>query len=222
MLGSYLKYLLQRKSKYKVHSPFVYELMTKVLYDKGPNRDYDTMMRISRLLDGKRYATRRRRKEGRLLYRLVNFLEPEAVVSFGTLSALNTTALALGNLQTKVYLDHSSSFLETMNSMGVVNVNLLRRDKPEQEQLERLSLDFVFFGLNDFGEDTWNKLEEAYAQANEETVLIFEGIHHSHRTEAAWAAIKADDDVTLSIDVYSLGLVFFREGMEKQDFVLKY
>jgi hypothetical protein len=109
--------------------------MTKVLYDKGPNIDYDTMLRISRLLDGKRYATRSRRKEARLLYRLVNYLEPEAVVSFGTLSALNTTALALGNLQTKVYLDHSADFLETMYSMGVVNVNLLRRDKPEQEQL---------------------------------------------------------------------------------------
>ena len=143
-------------------------------------------------------------------------------MSFGTLSALNTTALALGNLQTKVYLDHSADFLETMYSMGVVNVNLLRRDKPEQEQLERLSLDYVFFGLNDFGEDTWNKLEEAYAQANEETVLIFEGIHHSGRTEEAWEAIISDEDVTLSMDLYSVGIVFFREGIEKQDFVLKY
>lgn len=148
-----LKYLLQRKSKYKIHSPFVYDFMTKVLYDKGSNRDYDTMLRISRLLDGKKYPSRSRRKEARLLYRLVDYLEPETVVLFGTLSALNTTALALGNLQTKVYLDHSADFLETMNSMGVVNVNLLRRDKPEQEQLQRLSLDFVFFGLNDFGED---------------------------------------------------------------------
>ena len=222
MVLSYLKYLLQRKSKYSVHSPFVYDFMTKVLYDQGTNRDYDTMLRISRLLDGKKFPVRTRRKEARLLYRLVNYLEPEAVVSFGTLSALNTTALALGNLQTKVYLDHSADFLDTMNSMGVVNANLLRRDKPEQEQLERLSLDFVFFGLNDFGEDTWNKLEEAMVQANEETVLIFEGIHHSSRTEAAWEAIIADEDITLSIDVYSVGIVFFREGIEKQDFVLKF
>ena len=104
----------------------------------------------------------------------------------------------------------------------MVIVNLLRRDKPEQEQLERLSLDYVFFGLNDFGEDTWNKLEEAYAQANEETVLILEGIHHSRRTSDAWEAIIADEDVTLSMDLYCVGIVFFREGMEKQDFVLKY
>jgi len=222
MLGSYLKYLFQRKSKYKVHSPFVFDFMTKVLYDNGSNRDYDTMLRISRLLDGKKYPNFVRRKKARFLYRMVNYFEPQVVVSFGKLSALNTTALALGNLLTKVYLDQSSDFLETMVSMGVVNVNLLRRDKPQEEQLERLNLDFVYFGLNDFGDDNWNKLEETLAQANDETILVFEGIHHSSRIEDAWEAIKADEDVSLSIDIYSFGMVFFREGMEKQHFVLKY
>lgn len=217
-----IKYLLQRKSKYKIHSPFVYDFMTKVLYDKGSNRDYDTIMRISRLLDGKKYSTRSRRKEARLLYRLVNYFEPETVVTFGRLSALNISALALGNLQTKVYLEHSVDFLETLNSMGVVNVGLLQRDEPEEEQFEHLNMDFVFFGMEDFGEDTWNNLEDGMAQANEDTVLVFEGIHHSYHTEAAWEAIKADEGVTLTMDLYSVGIVFFREGIEKQDFVLKY
>ena len=53
MIVSYLKYLLQRKSKYKIHSPFVYEFMTKVLNDSGSNRDYDLMLRVSLLIDGK-------------------------------------------------------------------------------------------------------------------------------------------------------------------------
>ena len=35
-------------------------------------------------------------------------------------------------------------------------------------------------------------------------------------------SIIADEDVTLSMDLYSVGIVFFREGIEKQDFVLKY
>ena len=56
MVGSWLKYLLQRKSRYKVHSPFVYDFMCKVLNDSGSNRDYDLMLRISRLVDGKRFA----------------------------------------------------------------------------------------------------------------------------------------------------------------------
>ena len=221
MVGG-LKYLWQRKSEYSIHSPFVYDFMKKVLYDRGSNRDYDLMVRISRLLDGKKYPTRRRRKEGRLLYRLVRYLEPETVLTFGQLSALNTSALALGNLQTKVYLEQSSDFLETLNSMGVVNVSLIRHDGNEEEQFERLNTGFVFYTLDDFGDDTWNNLEDGFGTVDEETVLVFEGIHHSRHTEAAWEAIKANEDVTVTMDLYCIGIVFFREGIEKQDFVLKY
>ncbi len=222
MLGSYLKYLMQRKSKYSIHSPFVYDFMVKVLYDNGSNRDYDLMLRVSHLVDGKRFATRSRRKQARFLYRLVGYLEPETVLSFGKVSALNTSALALGNLQTKVYLEQTTEFLETLSSMGVVNVNLIHPDADEEEQLERYNTGFVLYGLEDFGEDNWNNLEDGMAQADDDTVLVFEGIHHSRRTEAAWEAIKEGEGVTLTMDLYTMGLVFFREGIEKQDFVLKY
>lgn len=222
MARSYLKYLLQRKTEFSIHSPFVYEFMKKVLYDRGTNRDYDLMLRISRLLDGKNFSTRSRRKQARLLYRLVRYMEPETVLTFGRLSALNTSALALGNLQTKVYLEQSPDFLESLNSMGVVNVNLIRHDGDEEEQFERLNTGFVFFGLDDFGDDTWNNLEEGFGEVDEDTMLVFEGIHHSRHTEAAWEAIKASEDVTLTMDLYCIGVVFFREGIEKQDFVLKY
>ena len=222
MLGSYLKYLVQRKSKYSIHSPFVYEFMTKVVNDSGSNRDYDTLLRISRLLDGKNYPNRRRRKQARMLYRLVRYLEPETVLTFGRLSALNTSALALGNLQTKVYLEESADFLETLNAMGVVNVSHIRRDGDEEEQFERLNTGFVYYSLDDFGDDTWNNLEDGFGEVDEDSVLIFEGIHHSRHTEAAWEAIKASEGVTVTMDLYCFGLVFFREGIEKQDFVLKY
>lgn len=222
MARSYLKYLLQRKTEFSVHSPFVFDFMKKVLYDRGTNRDYELMLRISRLLDGKKFSTRSRRKQARLLYRLVRYMEPETVLTFGRLSALNTSALALGNLQTKVYLEQSPDFLETLNSMGVVNVSLIRHDGNEEEQFERLNTGFVFYGLDDFGEDTWNNLEDGFGEVEEDTVLVFEGIHHSRHTEAAWEAIKASEGVTLSMDLYCIGIIFFREGIEKQDFVLKY
>ena len=110
---------MKRKSEYKIHSPFVYDFMRKVLNDHGTNRDYDTIYRIARLLDKRKHISYNQRKQSRLLYRLVRYFEPESVVSFGKLSALNTSALALGHLQTKVYLEESDDFLETLNSMGI-------------------------------------------------------------------------------------------------------
>ena len=112
MISSWLKYLLQRKSKYNIHSPFVFDFVTKVLNDHGSNRDYDTIMRIGRLLDKKKHISFAKRKRSRLLYRVIQHYEPDSVVSFGSITALNATALALGNLQTKVYLEQSEDFLD--------------------------------------------------------------------------------------------------------------
>ena len=222
MISSWLKYLLQRKSKYNIHSPFVFDFVTKVLNDHGSNRDYDTIMRIGRLLDKKKHISFAKRKRSRLLYRVIQHYEPDSVVSFGSITALNATALALGNLQTKVYLEQSEDFLETLNAMGVINVRLIQPAEFDSEHFRRLNTGFVFFGRDSFEDDTWDYLADCLNYKTADSVFIFEGIHHNCDIEDAWEEIKADEDVSVTFDLYSIGMVFFREGIEKQDFVLKY
>lgn len=222
MIGSWIDYLMKRKSEYKIHSPFVYDFMRKVLNDHGTNRDYDTIYRIARLLDKRKHISYNQRKQSRLLYRLVRYFEPESVVSFGKLSALNTSALALGHLQTKVYLEESDDFLETLNSMGVVNVSLIQPAEFDSEHFKRLNTGFVFFSRDSFEEDTWDYLADCLSHKTSESVFVFEGIHHDRDMQDAWEEIKANEDVSVTFDLYCVGLVFFREGIEKQDFVLKY
>jgi len=222
MISSWLKYLLQRKSKYNIHSPFVFDFVTKVLNDHGSNRDYDTILRIGRLLDKKKHISYAKRKRSRLLYRVIQHYEPDSVVSFGSINALNATALALGNLQTKVYLEQSEDFLETLNAMGVINVRLIQPAEFDSEHFRRLNTGFVFFGRDSFEDDTWDYLADCLNYKTTDSVFIFEGIHHNRDIEDAWEEIKANEDVSVSFDLYSIGMVFFREGIEKQDFVLKY
>ena len=222
MITSYLKYRLTRKNEFHIHSPFVYGFATKVLNDKGSNTDYDLILSISRLLDGKNYLTYRRRKQSRLLYRLVRYFEPDSVVSFGKLSALNTTSLALGDLLTRVYLEESVDFLDTMNSMGIINVNLIQPAEFDSEKFKQLNTGFVFFSQNAFEDTTWDYLVDCLSHKTSESVFIFEGIHHNRDMEDAWERIIGNEDVSLTIDLYDIGLVFFKLGFEKQDFVLKY
>ena len=222
MIGSYLKYLWQRKSEYSIHSPFVYDFMRKVLNDSGSNRDYDTIYRIGRLLDKRKYINYNLRKQSRLLYRMIRYFEPDSAVSFGSLTALNTAALALGHLQTKVYLEESEDFLETLNSMGIVNVRLIQPEEFDSEHFRKLNTGFVFFGRDSFEDDTWDYLADCMNYKTVDSVFVFEGIHHNRDMEDAWEEIKANEDVSVTIDLYCIGMVFFREGIEKQDFILKY
>jgi hypothetical protein len=222
MVTSYLKYLWKRKSEYSIHSPFVYDFMRKVLNDSGSNRDYDTIYRIARLLDKRKHIYYNLRKQSRLLYRMVRYFEPDSVVSLGHMSALNATAMALGHMQTKVYLEQSESFLETLNSMGVVNVNLIQPEEFDSWRFKRLNTGFVFFSRDSFEEDTWDYLVDCLNYKTADSVFVFEGIHHNRAMEDAWEEIKANEDVSVTFDLYCVGMVFFREGIEKQDFVLKY
>ena len=52
-------------------------------------------------------------------------------------------------------------------------------------------------------------------------MYVMEGIHHDQKKERFWHTICDCPDVTLTIDLYDKGLFFYREGMEKQHFVLK-
>ena len=213
--------MFQRKSEYSIHSPFVYDFMRKVLNDSGSNRDYDTIYRIARLLDKRKHISYSLRKQSRLLYRLVRYFEPDSVVSFGHMSALNATAMALGHMQTRVYLEQSETFLETLNSMGVVNVNLIQPEEFDSRRFRHLNTGFVFFSRDSFEEDTWDYLTDCLNYKTSESIFVFEGIHHNRAMEDAWEEIKENEDVSVTFDLYCVGVVFFREGIEKQDFILK-
>ena len=214
--------MFQRKSQYSIHSPFVFDFMRKVLNDSGSNRDYDTIYRIARLLDKRKHINYRLRKQSRLLYRMVRYFEPDSVVSFGHMSALNATAMALGHMQTRVYLEQSETFLETLNSMGVVNVNLIQPEEFDSRRFRHLNTGFVFFSRDSFEEDTWDYLTNCLNYKTSDSIFVFEGIHHNRDMEDAWEEIKENEDVSVTFDLYCVGVVFFREGIEKQDFILKY
>lgn len=64
-------------------------------------------------------------------------------------------------------------------------------------------------------------LEEYLADRSQGTMWVAKDIHQDRKNEEAWNTICAHPDVTLTIDFYQEGWVFFREGMEKQDFVLR-
>ncbi|OYQ43407.1 hypothetical protein CHU92_03465 [Flavobacterium cyanobacteriorum] len=63
--------------------------------------------------------------------------------------------------------------------------------------------------------------EQAVPNMGKNKVCIIGNIHSSAATEKAWSTIKNDPRVTVTIDAYYMGLVFFRHGQAKQHFVIR-
>ena len=72
-------------------------------------------------------------------------------------------------------------------------------------------------------EDLTNYFNTTLKKINTQSILIFDDIHDSKEMEVSWEEIKMHKEVKLTIDVYKLGIVFFRqEQLEKENFIIRF
>ncbi|MBY0245198.1 MAG: hypothetical protein K2Q03_07080 [Sphingobacteriaceae bacterium] len=63
--------------------------------------------------------------------------------------------------------------------------------------------------------------EQIKSHTNENTLLIFKGMYREQNSKTDWQAIKKDPAVTITIDLFWLGLVYFKKGRVKANYKLK-
>ena len=169
-------------------------------------------------------------KYGELLFRLVNRFEPKNILELGTSIGISTLYLSLANTKTKVTTIEGCE--ETAKVAGRVfekanlkNIEIVVNnfDKVLPEILKNTDkLDFVFFDGNHRREPTLNYFEQCVSKAHNDTVFIFDDIHWSNDMTSAWEEICKHPKTVATIDLFFFGLVFFRQEMKKQNFVINF
>ena len=127
-IKAYLKFLWNSKNEHGVHSPFVFNLLTKCFYDKKSKPEYAILKNYRKsLLENKNFIevtdfgagskvfkSNRRQiskiaktagispKRAELLFRVTNYFQPATILEIGTSLGLATSALALGNTNANV------------------------------------------------------------------------------------------------------------------------
>jgi predicted O-methyltransferase YrrM len=183
-----------------------------------------------RVWDVAKYAAKAP-KYGRLLFRLVNYFQPKTVLELGTSLGLSAAYLASARSGTTVItlegcpeISHIAS--DTFRNLGLDNVKLVTGnfdDTLGPALLQLPGLDMAFIDGNHRKEPTLRYFSQCLTQVHNDSVLIFDDIHWTKEMENAWLAIKAHPAVTLTIDLFFMGMVFFkREFKEKQHFILRY
>lgn len=82
-------------------------------------------------------------------------------------------------------------------------------------------VDFVFFDANHQYEPTLAYFHQCLPYIHENSCFVFDDIHWSKEMEKAWETIQSHPDVTVSLDFYQVGVVFFRKGQAKEHFILR-
>lgn len=240
-----------------VHSPFVFEFITRVLNDVNYYGCYDaieqlriTLLKNNSLVEledfgaGSRvHASYKRRvseiarsslkpkKFARLLFRLVQYYQPSTVLELGTSLGITTVYLASANPAIPVTTMEGAKAVaaiakEHFRQLSLHNISLVEGNFDctlPKFLFNRQHVDFVYIDGNHRKEPTLRYFDWLLKKAHAGTILVFDDVHWSKEMEEAWETIKAHPRITLSIDLFFIGIVFFREEQKiKQDFVIRF
>ncbi len=169
---------------------------------------------------------------GRLLFRLIQRFQAKTIIDLGTSLGLTTAYTAEA---TKPYGGHVTTFegcaetaavaRQNFDQLGQQNVTIVVGNLDETLATGIASLgqvDFVFFDANHRYDPTVRYFETCLHHIHNDTVFVFDDIHWSDEMEQAWAYIQKHPSVTVTIDLFWVGLVFFRSEQPREDFILRF
>ncbi len=169
-------------------------------------------------------------RQAQLLFRLARYMDAEHVLELGTSFGISTLYLGMGASEGMVHTiegcpqtfriaQHHFEQLDQRNIQPVLGS--FRTRLPEV--LQRMPrIDLAFLDGHHAKEPTLDYFEQCLAKAHNNTVLVLDDIHWSRGMEEAWQEVKAHPQVTVTIDLYNMGLVFLRREQAPEHFVLRY
>ena len=87
--------------------------------------------------------------------------------------------------------------------------------------MEKINLAFI--DGNHRKEPTLHYFSELLKKSTNDSIFIFDDIHWSSEMEEAWNLIQQHDSVTLTVDLFFIGLVFFSTDFKvKQHFTIRF
>ncbi len=170
-------------------------------------------------------------KYAQLLFRMINFYRPGTVVELGTSFGITTSYLASGIDHAKIYTCEGAASIaalaqQTFDGLQIKNVNLLQGDFANTLPSLFSSItqvDLAFVDGNHRKEPTLQYFQQLLEISSPSTILIFDDIHWSSDMEAAWLQIQQNTAVTLTIDLFFIGIVFINPDFKvKQHFIIRF
>ena len=171
------------------------------------------------------------KKFAQLLARMVQYYKPATVLELGTSLGITTSYLAKANENTSVITMEGSSAIaaiaqKNFKELQIKNIRLVQGDfaKTLQPLLnETGKIDFAFIDGNHRKEPTLDYFSKLLNFSTPSTILIFDDIHWSEEMEAAWSAIQQHSLITLTIDLFFIGIVLLNPDFKvKQHFNIRF
>jgi predicted O-methyltransferase YrrM len=170
------------------------------------------------------------KKYGELLAGLSKEFGRNSVIEFGTSLGISTMYMGEANLGATIYTMEgcpsiSEIALKNFSEAGLTNIRLhtgsFENVLPVLENLH-IRPGLVYIDGNHRKSPTIEYFNRMAELSDKETVIVIDDIYSSREMGEAWREIKENKKVSFTIDIFRMGIVFFREGMTRSDYIIRY
>ncbi len=137
---------------------------------------------------------KRAKKINRLLYRIINDRQPADIVLLGNMAPVTQAYIKAGTGQATIH--HNLKNLPT-------NLDTVIIDTKSGAELKE-----------------W--LNQCFPRVNEHTLIILKNIYDTDGMKTVWTEVKANPKVTVTVDLFKIGLIYFRKGQVREDFWIRF
>lgn len=168
-------------------------------------------------------------KVSRLLARLIKFNEAKTIVELGTSFGLNTLYLASKSNSSVITFEGSNDIADVaitnFEHFDNTNIELISGniDVTLPKFLDaRINIDFVYIDANHRYIPTMEYFNALIKRMHDDSIMVLDDIYWSKEMTQAWEEIKRHPQVTHSIDLFSIGIVFFKPELVKTNYRLMF
>ena len=184
----------RKRCGYGIHSPFAFQLVTGVIYEKGEYYDYEKLSQLDTCRSGLRL------KDLRLLFRVVNHHQPATSWILGKTSKVTVSYLKAGKKHCDWRYMNTSQFIPSSSD----------------------ALTPVAFVYCDLSRYDVSSLSQIIDYADGSSLFVFHGIHSNAVALQFWQQLIAQPKVRVTFDLYDFGLVYFEERLNKENYKINY
>ena len=255
-ITQYIKHRINAQSLNDIHSPFVFDIATKIIKSKELfycfitiEKERQKLLRNDKIITvedfgagSKKLNSKQRKisdiakislkpvKQAQSLFKIVNYFGYKNILELGTSLGITSAYLAKPNKSIRLTTIEGSETIanvakQTFEHLKINNITQLignfNEELPKFLMQQSEPLDLVFIDGNHQKEATLNYFEACLPKLHNDALVIFDDIYWSKGMTEAWKEIKLHQKTQVTIDLFHLGLVFFRKEQPKQHFTLK-
>lgn len=172
-----------------------------------------------------------------LIYRLAKDNDPVSIIELGTCLGITTSYLSKACPQAAITTIEgcpqtaqaaARTFQELQSKpQGLTASNIHLKVGNFDHVLPEViaaadQLDFVYIDGNHRKRATLDYFHSCLPKVHASSLIIFDDIYWSKGMKEAWTEIKSHPEVTVTIDLFWIGLVYFRKGQAKEHFKIRF